>query len=111
MKKWLLTIIVAGIPGTTKAQEPLTLPKHAGWVGAVALSPDSRTLAVGTSDGGVALWDANTGKMITPLKVHKDAVAALAWRSDGKQLASGGHDRLVLVHDTDGDRDKHAHAH
>src|SRR5207244_3670019 len=66
-------------------------------VGAVAFAPDGR-LAVGTSDGRVAVWDVQRREKLSDVRCHDDAVAALAFSPDGKRLASGGHDRVAVIH-------------
>jgi len=38
-------------------QELRTLSGHSGWVNAIAFSPDDQTLASGSCDGQVRLWD------------------------------------------------------
>jgi WD40 repeat protein len=39
-----------------------TLKGHTGQVNSVAFSPDGRTLASGSSDQAIKLWDVQTGK-------------------------------------------------
>jgi WD40 repeat protein len=53
----------------------------------VAFSPDGKTLASGSGDNTVKLWDAATGKIKETLRGHTDSVASLAFSSDGKVLA------------------------
>src|SRR6266496_1461977 len=87
-------------------QEPIILTGQGGWIGAVAFRPDSRCLAVGASDGSIAVWDGTLGKKIAALRGHEDAVAALAFTADGSVLVSGGHDRVAIVQALDRDPKK-----
>lgn len=98
MRSLVLPALLLLSASSAQAQEPRILPKQSGWVGAVAFAPNSRTLAIGTGDGGVALWDATTGKMLRKLNSHKHAVAALAWLLDHAMLISSGHDHIVIYH-------------
>jgi WD40 repeat protein len=65
-----------------------TLKEHRGFVGALAFSPDGRTLASGAHCGGVKLWDVTTGRLKKALPVQ-DPVRALAFSPDGWTLAAG----------------------
>jgi WD40 repeat protein len=54
----------------------------------IKLSPDNRTLAVGTNRGLVSLHDAATGREILKLKGHGGSINGMAFSPDGKRLAS-----------------------
>jgi WD40 repeat protein len=60
-------------------------------VGAAALSPDGKVLAV-TSSGGATLylWDAQTGKPLRQLAGRRGLGNHLVFSPDGKRLAAGG---------------------
>jgi WD40 repeat protein len=76
-----------------------TLQGDPGWVGLVALAPDGRTLASGSADGTVRLWNLATGRNVAVLKGHQDKVGPLKFSPDGKLLASGSGDRTVKLWD------------
>jgi eukaryotic-like serine/threonine-protein kinase len=71
---------------------------HAGPVKSVALSGDGKTLASGSDDMTVKVWDVGTGKVRATLG-HTAAVASVALSRDGKTLVSGSYDGTINVWD------------
>ena len=65
----------------------------------VAFSPDGKTLASGSEDKTIKLWDVATGKEQATLKGHTDAVSSVAFSPDGKTLASGSEDKTIKLWD------------
>src|SRR5205085_11897575 len=76
--------------------------------GAIAFSPDGHSLASGSSDHDVRLWDAEAGKELLVLRGHEDAVASVAFSPDGRRIASGGGDRTIRLWDVGTGREVHA---
>jgi len=52
---------------------------HGGLVFAVAFSPDGKTLATGSFDNTVKLWDFASGKELRTLKGHASPVYGVAF--------------------------------
>jgi WD40 repeat protein len=65
-----------------------TLTKHSGIVQAVAISPDGKTLASGSNDTTIKLWNLDTGELLETLTGHTSAVLSLGFSPDRKILVS-----------------------
>ncbi|MDI3404097.1 toll/interleukin-1 receptor domain-containing protein [Streptomyces cavernicola] len=71
---------------------------HSWPVGSVAFSPDGKTIASGSGDGIVRLWDAATQRKIGDSFVgHNRGVTSVVFASDGKTLASSSFDGTVRI--------------
>jgi RNA polymerase sigma factor (sigma-70 family) len=66
---------------------------------ACAWSPDGKTLAAGSADHTLHLFDAATGEPIRRLRGGQFHVTSLAYSPDGRSLASGGADNSLIVWD------------
>jgi WD40 repeat protein len=76
-----------------------TLAGHAQGVRKVRFSPDSRCLAVITSDATVKLWDVPSGKIRATLKGHDGQyqnLGCIAFSPD-RILASGSFDQTIRL--------------
>jgi len=63
--------------------------RHDHKITAVATSPDGKTVATGSIDRIVRLWDAASGKLVRDFHGHMNPVYVVAFSPDGKLLASG----------------------
>jgi hypothetical protein len=62
----------------------------------MALSPNSKTLASGSNDGTVRVWDIKTRKVIAKWEVHT-ATESVCWSPDGERVAGGFRGGMVWV--------------
>ncbi|MDH6098182.1 WD40 repeat domain-containing serine/threonine-protein kinase [Anabaenopsis sp. FSS-46] len=80
-----------------------TLSGHSKPVCSVGFSPDSQTLASGSNDKTIKLWDVRTGKVRRTLTGfftgHSDSVYSVGFSPDGQTLASGSGDKTIKLWD------------
>ncbi|MEH1976653.1 MAG: ribosome assembly protein 4, partial [Nostoc sp.] len=82
-----------------RAFEVNTLEGHSSTVYSVGFSPDGKTLASGSDDKTIKLWDVSTGKAIKTLTGHSSRVYSVGFSPDGKTLASGSSDKTIKLWD------------
>jgi WD40 repeat protein len=70
---------------------------HARSVNCLALSPDGKTLATGSSDATVRLWSFPGAGLLRTMQDRKKAVAAVAFSPDGAWIATGSYGGRVMV--------------
>ena len=72
---------------------------HTDSVNFVAFSSDGRTMASGSMDHTIKLWDLASGRELRTLAGHPRAVASVAFSPDGRTLASGSWDHTIKLWD------------
>jgi WD40 repeat protein len=70
---------------------------HTDDVYSLAFSPDGTTLASGSDDNKVILWNFSTGTPKQALTGHTHWVRGLAFHPNGRQLASASYDQTVRI--------------
>jgi WD40 repeat protein len=116
-EKWYDELLVAGADGVPRlyqmhrtskrvigddANRLREFPAMIGRIHALRFSPDGTSFAAGSSldgQGEVRVSLVADGKMVSKLEGEPGAVYTLAWRPDGKVLASAGFDGVVRLSD------------
>ncbi len=63
-------------------------------------SPDGKTIATGSFDNTVKLWNLN-GQVLQTFKGHSSSVSSVVFSPDGKTIASGSWDNTVKLWNLD----------
>ncbi len=84
---------------TIEPQENLLRPERSPSyaVKCLAWSFDSKQIAASVDEGGVGVWDVETGRLIHRLGEQRWGTISLAWSPDSRYLAVGGGDGSVII--------------
>ena len=72
---------------------------HQNWVKSAAFSPDGQTIASGSDDKTIRLWDVATGQIKNILTDHRGGVRSVTFSPDGSTLVSGSDDKTIRLWD------------
>ena len=91
------------VPPVTNASKPIApkhvLKGHGSWVNAIAFSPNGKTLATGSNDQKVRVWDSATGELKHVFHADDGLITSLAYSPDGDILVTGSNQWKVRVWD------------
>ncbi len=76
-----------------------TLTGRTNVVTSVSFSLDGKTIASGSYDGTVKLWDVTSGQCLKTFEGHTHWVYSVSFSPDGKTIASGSRDNTVKLWD------------
>ncbi len=107
---WFLQFQPLAIKNTSNPKQPISttsqnpdlvsiLKGHSSDVNSVVFSPDGKTLASGSDDKTIKLWNLTTKKEIRTLQGHSKWIWTVAFSPDGKTLASAGADKTITLWD------------
>ena len=93
----LVTAGRAGVPKVwgTDGKLQRAFGRHYGWVEAVVVSADGKTMATAGQDRLIRLWDAATGADACPQPGHKYTVSGAVLSRDGKTVVTTGWDNTL----------------
>lgn len=94
-------LILKGLPGSIFLE---SYERAVGEIYAIVISPDNKTLAVG-SFGAIKIWDLTTDVKPRSIPAHSSWVKTLMISPDNKTIASGSSDKTIRLWDLkDGNR-------
>ena len=91
--------VIAALQNIFYASQRHSWKGHNDGFNSVTISPDGKTLAYGSLDNTIKIWDVGTGELKDTLEGHNDAVGSVTISADGKTLASGGDDNTIKIWD------------
>ncbi|MDZ7959642.1 MAG: serine/threonine-protein kinase [Aulosira sp. DedQUE10] len=89
--------IVAHTVAYEKLALASSLTAHTDWIDSLAISADGETLASGSADKSIKIWNLKIGALKTTLSLHSDVVNSVAISRDGKTVVSGSKDGTIKI--------------
>jgi WD40 repeat protein len=101
-KKWLIYILISvlvlgGYVILHNLSDNSTLIGHSGEVNSLAFSRDGITLASGSDDKTIKIWNLNNKKEIRTFKGHSNFVYSVAISPDNQIFVSGSKDKTIKI--------------
>jgi WD40 repeat protein len=78
-----------------------SLAGHNAKINCMELSPDKKTIATGSDDKNIIIWDVATGKSVKTFTGHAWKVTSVCFSSDGRYLVSTCNDGVSIVWDVE----------
>jgi WD40 repeat protein len=99
-RRWLPNLQSLNATSYQAGTHRKTLSGHAQQIRTLAFSLDGQTLASGSDDKSIRLWNWHTGECQRILRGHKSWISAVAYSPDGSLLASASEDQSVRLWDS-----------
>ena len=98
IRLWPVPFTTASGKTSPRKLETEVLRGHAGAVTCLRVFTDALTLASGSTDGTIRLWDTLTGQCCSVIEAHDGAVACMTVLADGITVVSAGEsDRSIKI--------------
>lgn len=95
----IAVVLLLSTSGLVRSQVPLATCKQPSAVTAIAFAPDGKSIAAGSNDSTIYLWDPATQKEQKQIKGMQQRVTAVLITPDGKSLVAGSQLGMVSVWD------------